>query len=123
LLAIILLAAAVTLGYLGFMTRTASLSDEEWDICEAVLHHQIAHSFDRAQTAGTAYVEIRGENPIAVFLDRFPGRQPPVRAACWRFSDDSGVLYTIDEICTFRENLWLSHQLEQAAKQVAEFRR
>src|SRR5262249_10974079 len=81
-------------GYFAYATRTASLWDEEWDICEAVLRHQIFHSAAGGRGTATAYVEVQGRNPTGAFLDRFQGHQPPVKAG-WRFSLGSRVLYRI----------------------------
>jgi hypothetical protein len=84
--------------YFAYATRTASLSDEDWDICEAVLRHQIFHSAAAGRGTVTAYVEVQGRNPIGAFLNRFQGHQPPVKAG-WRFSlGSSGVLYRIGGI-------------------------
>jgi hypothetical protein len=93
----IILAAAVIAGYFAYATRTASLSDEEWDICEAVLRHQIYHSAAAGRGTATAYMEVQGCNPTSAFLSRFRGHQPPVKAG-WRFYRGSGVLYRIDGI-------------------------
>ncbi len=93
-----LLAVGVALaGCFAYATRTASLSGEECDICEAVLRHQIVHSAAGGRGTATAYVEIQGRNPTASFLDRFRGHQPPVRPG-WQFSCGGGVLYEIGEI-------------------------
>jgi hypothetical protein len=97
LLVAVLVVGGAVAGYLAYATRTASLSDEEWDICEAVLRHQIFNSAAAGRGTATASVQIQGLNPTSAFLDRFEGHQPPVRPG-WRFSDGRGVLYRIDEI-------------------------
>jgi hypothetical protein len=100
--AVIDVSAAVA-GFFAYATRTASLPDEEWDICEAVLRHQIFHSAAGGRGTATAYVEIQGRNPTAAFLDRFQEHQPPVKPG-WRFFRGnrffrgSGVLYQIGGI-------------------------
>jgi hypothetical protein len=91
------LAVVAIAGYFAYAARTASLSDEEWDICEAVLRHQIFHSAAGGRGSETAYVEVQGRNPTGTFLDRFQGHQPPVMAG-WRFTMGSGVLYRIGGI-------------------------
>jgi hypothetical protein len=95
--AAIVLAGVAVAGYLAYVTRTASLSDEEWDICEAVLRHQIFHSAAVGRATATAYVKVEGCNPTGAFLARFQTHKPPVMAG-WRFSRGSGVLYRIGGI-------------------------
>jgi hypothetical protein len=99
LVAVFLASVAIT-GYVAYATRsacTASLSDEEWDICDAVLRHQVFHSAAAGRGTATAYVEIQGCNPTDTFIERFQGHQPPVKAGS-RFSCGSGVLYRIGGI-------------------------
>jgi hypothetical protein len=93
----LLVVGVVIAGYLAYATRTASLSDEEWDICEAVLRYQIFHSAAAGRGTATAYVEVQGRNPTGAFLDRFQGHQPPVKPGS-RFFRGSGVLYRIGVI-------------------------
>jgi hypothetical protein len=94
---VILLVGVVIAGYLAYAARTASLSDEEWDICEAVLRHQIFHSAAGGRGTAPAYVEVQGCNPTGAFLARFQGHQPPVKPG-WRFVRGGGVLYQIGAI-------------------------
>src|SRR3954466_8691414 len=96
LLAVLLVGVTIA-GCFVYATRTASLSGEEWDICEAVLRHQIFHSAAGGRGTATAYVEVQGRNPTGAFLDRFQGHQPPVKPG-WRFSWGNGVLYQIGGI-------------------------
>jgi hypothetical protein len=93
----VVLAGVAIAGYFAYVTRPASMSDEDWDICEAVLRHQIFNSAAAGRGTATAYVEVRGCNPTGAFLDRFQGHQPPVKAGS-RFSRGSGVLYHISGI-------------------------
>jgi hypothetical protein len=88
-----LVAGVAIAGYFAHVTRTASLSDEEWDICEAVLRHQIFHSAAGGRGTATAYVEVQARNPTGAFLDRFQGHEPPVKAR-WRFSLGAGFCTT-----------------------------
>ena len=97
MVAAVVLAGLATAGYIAYVTRAASMSDEEWDICEAVLRHQIFNSAAGGRGTATAYVEVLGYNPTGAFLDRFQDHQPPVKAG-WCFSAGSGVLYRIDAI-------------------------
>src|SRR5690348_6604249 len=99
----LLLLGAVLTGYFVYITRTASLSDEEWDICEAVLRYQIFHSGAAGRGTATAYVHVQGCNPTGAFLDRFQGHQPPVKPA-WRFFRGNGVRYRIEAIRRTGEN-------------------
>jgi hypothetical protein len=92
-----LLVGLAIAGYLAYATRTVSLSDEECDICEAVLRHQIFHSAAAGRGTATAYVEVQGLNPDSAFLNRFEGHKPPVKPA-WRYWRGRGVLYMIGEI-------------------------
>jgi hypothetical protein len=97
----VVLAAAATAGYFAYVTRTASLSDDEWDICEAVVRYQIFHSAAAGRDTATAYVKIQGLNPNSEFLNRFQGQQPPVKAGWrfqWRLFGGRGVLYKIHGI-------------------------
>jgi hypothetical protein len=101
--AVLLMVVAVA-GYCVYAAaRTASLSDEEWDICEAVLRHQIFHSSAAGRGTATVYVEVQGDNPTGAFIDRFQGHQPPVRPGWWYFHS-SGVLYRIGAIKRTGEN-------------------
>jgi len=84
-------------GYFAFATRTASMSEEEWDICEAVLRHQISNSAAGGRGTATAYVQVQGRNPTGAFLGRFRGLHLAVRPGS-RFSPGSGVLYRIGRI-------------------------
>ncbi|MFL5244891.1 MAG: hypothetical protein ACJ8FY_22545 [Gemmataceae bacterium] len=97
IIALFVLICVAIAGYYAYAARPASLSDEEWDICEVVLRHQIFHSAAAGRGSATAYVEVHGCNPTGAFLDRFRGHQPQVKAG-WRFSRGSGVLYRIDVI-------------------------
>jgi hypothetical protein len=91
IVALLMVGVAIA-GYFAYATRTASLSDEEWDICEAVVHYQIFHSAAGGRGTATAYVEVQGRNPTGTFLERFRGNHPPVRPG-WQFFWGSGVLY------------------------------
>src|SRR6516225_3631482 len=93
----VLLVVVGVAGYCVYAARTAPLSDEEWDICEAVLRHQILHSAAAGRGTATVYVEVQGWNPSGAFIDRFQGHQPPVMPG-WRFFHGSGVLYRIGAI-------------------------
>ena len=93
----VVVAGVAVAAYSVYATRTASLSNEEWDICEAVLRHQIFHSAAGGRGTATAYVEVQGHDPTGAFLARFQGHQPPVMAG-GRFFLGRGVLYRIGGI-------------------------
>src|SRR5271170_3701083 len=80
---LVLLVGVAFASYFLYPSRSASLTDEEWDICEAVVRHQIFNSAAGGRGTATAYVEVQGRNPTSAFLDRFQGHQPPVRARKW----------------------------------------
>jgi len=93
-MSILLMVALGTVTYYYRLTRTVSLADEEWNICEAVIRYQLNRQINR--DTDTVYVEIQGLNPTAAFLDRF--QEQRVKAG-WRFSaGDAGVLLFIREI-------------------------
>lgn len=97
ILAAIVVGVVVAVSYFAYSTRSASLSNDEWDICEAVLRHQIFNSAAGGRGTATAYVSILGLNPSSEFLKRFVGHRPPVRPGS-QFVEGWGVLYSIHEI-------------------------
>lgn len=97
LIAAVLLVGLACAGYFTYVWPTASMTDEEWDICEAVLRHQIFKSAAAGRGKAAAYVKVQGRNPTGAFLDRFRDHEPPVRAG-WQFSFRGGVQYHIGVI-------------------------
>lgn len=87
IVATFLAVVAVMVGYFPYATRSASLSDDEWDICEVVLRYQINDPTVTGTTGGpsAAFVEIQGLNPTRAFLDRFEANSPSVNAG-WQYS-------------------------------------
>jgi biotin carboxyl carrier protein len=96
ILAALVTALAPAYGFFAFVTRTASLSDEEEDVYEAVFRYQFANSVPPANMPAY-FLQVRGVNPPADLLRRFDGNRPPVLAG-WRFRTGAGVLFKVGNI-------------------------
>jgi hypothetical protein len=80
----------------AYHSRPASLSEEDWDVCEAVLRFQMSE-FPCEGMFLVVYVQVQGANPSAAFLGRFQGYERTVRPG-WQFRRGSGILCHISQI-------------------------
>jgi hypothetical protein len=99
-LAVLVLLAVVAAGLYGWREGvpwpgTASLSEEDSAIYEAVFRYQREHDESGARYY---FLSIRGQNPPADFLARFADKPPVVKYSRTRFGIRDGVLLWADEI-------------------------
>jgi len=90
--------------YMLSTAQSAALSDEEWDICEAVCRHQLSQDPAReAAQSGRFFLSVCSQNtvrrydPPDSFLQRFDPEIGTINSGS-EFDDESGIHLAIAEI-------------------------
>jgi hypothetical protein len=95
--AAVVLYAVVATAYLLVTTRTASLTDQEVEICEAIFLHELSDSGRVPLAEAGICLEVRGLNPPAALLWRLQRYEPRAKHRT-RFREGDNVLFKIGKI-------------------------